>query len=141
MSTAAQEPRKSKKPMPEWLQHVLENTTGGFRAARWQRCRKCEALVLHGMDNDMCAGMATVDPTPINRHQEIWCALHARPTYRARIDPDRKITLTYRDRYALGLECRDPVLPEHQCGSEYPGFLALPPKHGDPGNAGTEPPF
>jgi hypothetical protein len=126
--------------MPDWLRHVLENKTGGFRAARWQRCPQCDRITLHGMDADACAGMVTVDPTPITRHQEIWCALHARPTYQLRIDPDRKITINDRPRYSLGLECRNPVVPEHQCGSEYPGFLDLPPR-GSNETAGTEPPF
>jgi hypothetical protein len=127
-------------PMPEWLHRLLETKTGGFRAARWQRCPKCDRITLHGMDADILAGMVTVDPTPINRQQEIWCALNNRPTYSLRIDADRKIEINDRPRQALGLEFRDPIVPEHQCGSEYPGFLDLPAKHGA-NTAGQEPPF
>lgn len=125
--------------MPEWLSRLLETKLGGFRHARWQRCSKCDRITLHGMDADVLAGVVTVDPTPINRHQEIWCALHGRPTYSLRIDADRKITISDRPRYSLGLECRNPVVPEHQCGSEYPGFLALPDKGS--GATGQDPPF
>jgi hypothetical protein len=123
--------------MPDWLHRLLEQKSGGFRAARWRRCPKCDRITLHGMDADMAAGMATVDPTPLTRQQEIWCAIHGRQTYSLRIDPDRKIEINDRPRYSLGLECRNPVVPEHQCGSEYPGFLDLPPKGG---NSTTGPP-
>lgn len=125
--------------MPEWLSRLLETKLGGYRHARWQRCNKCDRIVLHGMDADVLAGMATVDPTPINRHQEIWCALHDRRTYSLRIDADRRIEINDRPRWALGLEFRDPIVPEHQCGSEYPGFLALPGP--GPDTTGQEPPF
>ncbi|UXE04797.1 hypothetical protein QEH44_gp61 [Arthrobacter phage Shambre1] len=127
--------------MPDWLKTALETKTGGFRKARWQRCTNCGELTIHGMDADICAGMVTVDPTPLTRQQEIWCAIHGRRTYRLTIDPDRSITIWDRPRYSLGKESDRPVVPEHECGMRYGVWLELPDKAGHTKTVNEPPPF
>lgn len=129
-----------KAPMPDWLRTLLEQTTGGFRNARWDRCKDCGEITLHGMDGDICAGMATVDPTPLTPQQEHWCALTGRDTYSANIDADRRTQLWRRTKWALAKPHNRPIFPAHICGQRYDGFaeeLKKPPTT----RTGGPPPF
>ena len=111
--------------MPDWLLKLTEQKQGGFRNARWQRCTTCQELTIHGMDADLCAGMVTVDPTPLTPQQEHWCALQGRPTYSLDIDADRKIKINDRIHYSLAKPHPrgNPIVPTHHCGQRYPSFI------------------
>ena len=113
----------NKTGMPDWLLKLTEAKQGGFRKARYQRCPRCQEIVLHGMDADMVAGMATIDPAPITPQQEWWCAITGRPTYSLDIDPDRRVTINDRDRWSITKPHRNPIVAGHLCGQRYPGFL------------------
>lgn len=139
-------PKKSpKKPgQDEWLKQLLETKTGGFRAATWQRCRNCNELTLHGMDADICAEMVTADPTPLNPQQELACFIIGRPTFT--LTP-RAGSTSYelsdrRTAYRYGPRPPDhgsrTIIPAHQCGARFPGFIKRPTTKETQGH---EPPF
>lgn len=121
----------SKKPgQDEWLKQLLEAKTGGFRAARWQRCPGCDQLTLHGMDADLCAGMVTADPTPLSEHQELACIITGRPTFTLK-PRGTSYELSDRDG-AHKYGPRPPnhsgktIIPAHLCGARFPGFIPRP---------------
>lgn len=110
--------------MDPWLLKHLETKTGGFRAARWERCRDCEELTLVGLDGDIAAIKVRVDPTPLNPLQEALCAIAGRRTSSLTIGAARsKITIWDRDPLAIGKPLSEPVVPHHKCGARFPGFL------------------
>lgn len=123
--------RAPKKPgQDDWLKQLLEQKTGGFRAARWERCKDCDQLTLHGMDADLCAGMVTVDPTPLSPQQEHACMITGRPTYSLK---PRGTSYELSDRdgaYLYGSRPPDQrgktIVPAHQCGARFPGFIPRP---------------
>lgn len=113
-----------------WLKQLLETKTGGFRAARWQRCPNCNQLTLHGMDADLAAGMATADPTPLTETQELACFITGRPTYTL---TNRGTSYELNDRRGAYLYGPRPpnhkgrtIIPAHQCGARFPGFIPRP---------------
>ena len=119
-----------KSGQDEWLKQLLEQKTGGFRAARWGRCPTCNELTLHGMDADLTAGMATVDPTPLSPLQELACFITERETYSLK---DRGNSYELNDRRGAYLYGPRPpnhhnktIVPEHQCGARFPGFIPRP---------------
>lgn len=127
-----------KKPMDPWLLKHLETKTGGFRAAKWERCGTCEELILAGMDGDIAAPQVRVDPTPLTPLQEGLCAIAGRRTASLEIVGRSKITIHDRDPYAIGRPFQQPVVPHHRCGARFPGFIHRRPA-GTQQN--TEPPF
>lgn len=135
-------PPGTPKPDNDWLRRLLETKLGGFRNARWQRCRTCNEIVLQGLDADLCAGEVTVDVAPLTERQEYWCAIQGRRTYSLEIDPDRKIKINDRIRWALATPHPrgNPIVAEHICGQGYSGFveaLRKPPT----ATATAKPPF
>lgn len=124
-------PQAPKKPgMDDWLKTQLENKTGGFRAARWGRCPTCNELTLHGMDADLTAGMATVDPTPLSPQQEHACMITGRETYSLK---ERGTSYELNDRrgaYRYGARPPDhkgrTIVPAHKCGARFSGFIQRP---------------
>lgn len=121
----------NKKPgQDDWLKQLLEDKTGGFRAARWERCTTCKELTLHGMDADMCAGMVTADPTPLSELQELACIIVGRPTFTLKARGTSYELNDRRDAHKYGP--RPPthngrvVIPAHQCGARFPGFIQRP---------------
>lgn len=125
-------PKKTgKKPgQDDWLKQLLEAKSGGFRAARWGRCPGCDQLTLHGMDADLCAGMATVDPTPLSPHQEHACFITGRPTYSLKARGTGYELNDRRGAYLYGTRPPDQrgktIVPAHQCGARFPGFIPRP---------------
>jgi hypothetical protein len=120
-----------KKPaMGDWMKQLLETKTGGFRAARWQRCPTCDQLTLHGMDADVCAGMATADPTPLSPQQELACFIVGRPTYTLKPREKGYELSDRRCDYLWGPRPPDhrskTVIPAHKCGARFPGFIQQP---------------
>lgn len=140
--TATRTTGQHKDPMPAWLLAELERRLGGFRTARWQRCPTCHAITLHGMDDDIAAGMATADPTPLTPQGEYACTLIHRPTYEA-VPRGRTYELWLRDSWRMDKPPDPPkvlVLPAHRCGARFPGFT--PTTHTRTGNGpDDEPPF
>lgn len=131
---------KQKPANDDWLKQLLETKTGGFRAARWGRCPGCSQLTLTGMDADLCAGMVTADPTPLTPQQEHACMIAGRETYTLK---PRGTSYELNDRrgaYLYGTRPPDhrgrTVIPAHQCGARFPGFIQKPPTqethHGQP---------
>lgn len=124
-------PKKAKKPgQDEWLKQLLETKTGGFRAAQWQRCPTCDQITLHGMDADICAGMATVDPTPLSPLQELACFIIGRDTYTLKPREKGYELSDRRPAYLYGPRPPDHqgkiIVPAHQCGARFPGFIQRP---------------
>lgn len=115
--------------MEPWLIKHLEEKTGGFRNARWIRCKACAELTIYGMDNDTAAIMVTCDPTPLTPQQETWMDAAKRRTFTARIN-GRKIQLMDRSPEAVGTPSNEQIVPTHLCGARIPGFLKLAPKPG-----------
>jgi hypothetical protein len=89
-----------------------EDGTG--RRARRQRCRTCRAVVIRGYDDDRVAGVAVVDPTPLDRHGELAALLCGRATFDLRIGLGRT-ELDYRESWTIAGPMRYPVLPAHAC--------------------------
>lgn len=123
----------TKKPgMDDWLKQQLENKTGGFRAARWGRCPDCQELTLHGMDADLCAGMVTVDPTPLSPQQEHACMIVGRPTFTIKPRGNSYELNDRRGAYLYGSRPPDhrthTIIPAHKCGARFPGFIPRPDK-------------
>lgn len=114
--------------MDPWLQNLLETKTGGFRAAKWNRCNHCNRIVLTGINDDTCAATVTADPTPLTPQQEIECLLTHRPTISA-TPHGKTYDLHHRDADLISDHPANTptlygtVLPTHQCGNRYPGFL------------------
>lgn len=106
--------------MEKWLLQLLETKTGGFRGARFRRCRHCQAWTLHGPDADTAGIMATVDPTPLTPDQEFHAAMRCRRTYTIRKN-GKGWHIHDRDPYAVArTETILTVVPAHQCGHRYP---------------------
>ena len=117
--------------MDPWLLQLLENKTGGFRAARWNRCRHCNEIVLTGINDDQCAGTITADPTPLTAAQELECLLAGRDTVSATphgrtYDLHRRDDDLISNHPAGGGTTFGTVIPAHQCGNRYPGFFQRP---------------
>lgn len=107
--------------LPGWLRKELETRTGGFRHASWNRCPRCRAIILEGLDDDIAAFTVQADPTPINIDQENICHTIGRHTYTATIG--KNIELNHRTTYAAGRPSRHPIVPAHRCGARFAGFL------------------
>ena len=95
------------------------------RAATAVRCRDCGAPVASGLDADVCAFEARVDPVSLTPRGEMQAALSGRLTYRARRTAGGGIVLyrrtpesiTSRPACMPGILGRFDVWPEHRCGA------------------------
>jgi len=117
--------------LPAWVTdqlHANRKSARWKRTAEFHRCRKCDAIVISGLDDERCAFKATVDPTPLDPRQETATLIAGRKTYDARI-AGTTITLDRRDQDHMSRTGRDTVVPAHQCGARWPGFIT-PPHHG-----------
>jgi hypothetical protein len=96
-------------------------------------CRKCEAIILHGLDADILAEEVRADPTPLNPQQEAACILTNRPTYQIQISGEEAKIISRQLRWQpLGQPPRRPIIPAHQCGARFPGFIIEPLQQHDP---------
>ncbi|HEU5084459.1 MAG TPA: hypothetical protein VFU14_14040 [Acidimicrobiales bacterium] len=107
--------------------HLTEN--GVTRAAQPRGCRHCHTPVLVGLDGDVAAVEATVDPTPLSTLGEALAVLTGRRLYTLR---------RYTGRYHLGDRsplmiratpadaARYDVLANHVCGQPVPPTWAGP---------------
>lgn len=94
------------------------------RKATRGRCPSCRALVLRGLDADLAAMPAIVDPTPLDLRAWEACRLTGRALYVLKNDGDRWV-LNDLDPYAFPGSKRKGTLivPEHVCGGRLPGRL------------------
>src|SRR5437879_6066733 len=108
--------------IPHWLAKHLESI-GAMgpdrigRNARLHHCRDCGRYVLTGLDNDLCAGVAHADPSPLSPLGEALALIGGRRTYALHQSPGR-LELQLRDQWQI--EGRPAgavldVLPEHTC--------------------------
>ena len=112
--------------MEPWLRNQLLTKTGGFRAARFTRCKTCGHWTLHGPDDDRAAIQTTVDPTPIDPEQEYACVVfQGRRTYTLGRTPTGKPQIETRDPLAIATPCTRTVVPAHKCGATR--FTSTPP--------------
>jgi hypothetical protein len=112
--------------MPTWLKAQLVlagrwNTDGVTRTARGRRCDGCGEGVLVGLDADLCAGPATVTPTPLSTLGEAVARMGGTCTYRLSIFAGR-LTLDCRDQWTIRDQSPDDpdrtfdVVADHVCG-------------------------
>lgn len=90
------------KPRNEWLTEHLVNSghitaNGISRRARIRSCRTCRHPVLAGLDADICALPAIVDPHPLTGLGEMLACLEHRLTYELRSSGNRGYRLNERD--------------------------------------------
>jgi hypothetical protein len=105
-----------------WLWRHLEETGAGNpdrigRQVRATVCRTCHAPTLTGLDNDMCAGVAHADPTPLSPLGEALALLGGRNTYTLH-QASGRLELQIRDQWQIQgspAGTRHDVLPAHTC--------------------------
>jgi hypothetical protein len=124
--------------IPDWLAKHLEDT-GKLgpdrigRAARAHHCKTCGQLILTGLDNDMCAGVADADPVPLAPLGEALAIIAGRNTYALRKTVDR-LELQLRDSWQIAGDpagtTRYDVVAQHSCDAvnlpTLPSVLAPP---------------
>lgn len=113
--------------LPEWLAAEIRAGHGNaYRTyAVWTRCRKCDAIILTGLDDPVIAASAAVDPTPLTPVQELICALEHRATYRLML-AGSGARIQWRDKWQPPAGGDPPVVPAHKCAHRFPGFLVPP---------------
>lgn len=114
--TAPAKPIPAKKPTR--VPQDLINERGGeaWRNASTRRCPTCSQIVLYGLDGDVCALSARVDPTPLTVLGEAVAVISGRGTYNlTRVGGRQRLYL--RDADAIEGDRRYPVVPEHRCGA------------------------
>lgn len=90
------------------------------RRAQPRRCRDCHARILTGLDDDIAALRADVEPTPVTALGEMIAHLEGRRTY-ALVHNFGRLVLDYRDANRIAHRPagtgRLDVLVEHRCAS------------------------
>lgn len=98
------------------------------RTLRRRRCRTCHTWTLVGLDNDVCALIATINPSPLSPAGEALARLDGLATYHLRHDRGGELELFKRDRWQISgnpagdhdrLHPAD-IVSDHRCGTEYP---------------------
>lgn len=101
---------------PSWLRH---SHGGATRTVRIRLCSRCHNPILTGLDADICALPARVDPVPVSELGEALARIDNRCTYdyvKTRAVP----VLEYRESWTIAAPRRFPVLAEHKCGHPLP---------------------
>ena len=112
--------------LPAWLKDRIGAPTRRNAAAR--RCRTCKAATLTGLDEDLCAFQATVDPTPLTPLGEALALLGGRHTYELR----RSVTgvaLWRRTRRRISADIASEqclVVADHECYSPPLPYVVVP---------------
>lgn len=127
---------------PDWLRaHLadlgLDNPDGISRAAHLAACPDCGRRVLRGLDDDRCAGVATVDPDEIDHIGEYLALKIGLLTYSIRRSASaggkRQWNLDWRSHQETRFTPNAPVVAQHKCGMKIPpaanpiGIPAPPP--------------
>ena len=140
-------PRRA--PVKDPAGHTLANlktlakrpTTRGVSA---NRCRRCHAPILTGVDADECGWHRAVDWTPLDQTGELLALLAGRPTFTLALQPAGNPKLTIRTAIAIkrgpGVAVHD-IVPEHRCHATMPTIdTKLNPNVSRP-RRGDPPPF
>jgi hypothetical protein len=114
-----------------WMALVLADRDGAPLGARYAapRLHHCGAWTLVGLDDDLLAFQARVDPTPLTPATELACVLAGRATYDLTRRGTRRV-LDARDDHALRARppaapgARYDVLPAHRCHQPASGAQA-----------------
>lgn len=114
------------------LERTGRMVNGTTRRARATTCPSCAAKILDGLDADICAMVATTDPTPLTALGEVLALLDGRCTYTLLRDAGR-LVLDSRPDYRIaampaGTGTFD-VLPEHRCGRPTTAYPTRPSVH------------
>lgn len=97
----------------------LANADGISRTVRAGVCRRCHAPILTGLDSDVAALPARVDPEPVDQAGELLAVLAGRATYALRraglrLELDARSSFHMKTPPGNG---RFDVLAEHACGT------------------------
>lgn len=91
MTTLFDHPHSSSEPA--WMRAYTTRTGApphlGTGKARPHRCPTCRRWTLQGLDSNLCALLATVDPNPLTPQTEAAAILTHRPTYTLHGAPGR----------------------------------------------------
>jgi len=108
---------------PAWLHKWLQDPARkqSRRGVKVGRCGHCRQQVLTGDDADWSSFRVTVDPTTLNRDQEIACIITDRRTYMLE-DHGGAPELHRRTHWHTDSHPPDdtPVVPAHKCGARFP---------------------
>ncbi len=110
--------------IPDWLRRHLERTgaigrDGIARQARPRRCPRCGAVVLAGLDADLAALRAVVDPAPLSAQAELAALLAGRRTFRLANADGGRVEIDARDHFAISATPPGGnviVVAAHECG-------------------------
>ena len=97
------------------------NYASGFGSvARLRKCGRCGGTILKGLDDEWCAGEATVEPAFVSEVGEALALLDGRSTYR--LLGQAKPQLFYRNAEEIrhGHLSGWRVVVEHRCGKPIP---------------------
>lgn len=134
-----------KTPMPAWLLKQLEDqgriVNGITRAARIRTCPTCRHTTITGLDADLAALPAIVDPSPLTSLSEAFAIMAGRITYALVVGRGGRLELDHRTSFHIAGKRQVDVLATHVCNtsplpsqpSVYQRTVAAP--------AGSEPPF
>lgn len=116
--------------MDRWLRtHLIDSgvmtETGATRKARPRRCRRCNDVVVIGLDATQCAIEVHVDPQPLNSLGELLALAEGRRTLSLVataggrvLEPRRPEDIRRLPPATPGI--REDVLREHRCGTGPP---------------------
>lgn len=125
--------------LPQWVTDQIHTPAPLARRAVFTTCRHCQEIIIHGLDADLLAEEVRADPTPLTTPQEVACILAGRPTYQIQItNQDLKIIDRQARWQVPGTKPRRPIIPKHQCGARFPGFIIPPLQQQEPQQ---QPPF
>lgn len=125
--------------LPQWVTDQIHTPAPLARRAVFTTCRHCQEIIIHGLDADLLAEEVRADPTPLTTPQEVACILAGRPTYQIQItNQDLKIIDRQARWQTPGNKPRRPIIPKHQCGARFPGFIIPPLQQQEPQQ---QPPF
>lgn len=108
--------------IPGWLRQTLIDdgvlsADRIERRARLSRCRRCHQPILVGLDADMCAFPAIVDPFALDESGELKALINERSTYRV-FETFERVELDHRTPWHIAgtppTQCV--VFAEHKCG-------------------------
>lgn len=115
--------------MPSWLLGHLQRTgrldiDGVHRTTGRGRCARCHAVLLVGLDSDLCGLIARVDPWPVDRLSEFIAIVTGRWTYNlvrsATSSGKRCWNIDRRADYHISAAQKWIVVAEHRCGAPLP---------------------
>lgn len=120
------------KELPDWLVDHITVTTGlapGARYVQRHRCGRCRVIVLVGLDDEVCANTAVVDPVPITAVEERQERADGRKTYALK-HRGRRLYLVRRNQWQVAGSPAGSAKPygplgyvvvaDHQCRGEQP---------------------